>query len=189
MNVGFKKDGTPRLSKAIDKAVMSHASVEWGTPQDLFDAISESVGGFDLDAAASDKKHVCDNYFTAETDALSKEWHGKVWLNPPFGHGVEQWFEKVVNEVHTNADSVHVLIPARTDTRWFHEWVMPFATEIYFFKGRLYYVNEKGENKNPAAFPSMLCVFRKKTGSCGDVPTIKASSRDGSAFREAVEWL
>ena len=143
----------------------------------------------DLDAAASDKKHVCDNYFTAETDALSKEWHGKVWLNPPFGHGVEQWFEKVVNEVHTNADSVHVLIPARTDTRWFHEWVMPFATEIYFFKGRLYYVNEKGENKNPAAFPSMLCVFRKKTGSCGDVPTIKASSRDGSAFREAVEWL
>ena len=159
------------------------ASMEWGTPQELFDGLNERFGPFELDAAASDVNHKCERYFTAEDDALTQDCNAeKVWLNPPFSANVGAWIDKAAREIEWgNCGQVWVLVPARTDTKWFHESVLPNADDIYFLKGRLTYErwNDDGERikSKPAPFPSMLINL----GGGGCSVHVMQMSRQGEA--------
>ena len=132
----------------------SSNSDEWETPQDLFDVLN-FMFHFSLDVAASDKNHKCKEYFTKEDDGLSKEWRGRVWCNPPYGREIGKWVKKCYEY-----DGLSVmLIPARTDTKWFHKYIYnnPRA-DITFLRGRLHFNN----SKNAAPFPSMIVVFKEE---------------------------
>lgn len=135
------------------------------TPHDLFKTLSDEVGGFDLDAAASVENHLCEFYFTEEDDALSKDWgEGRVWCNPPYSNWGE-WAKKAFTEVTDGfTDEVWMLIPARTDTRAFHDYVWGRASEIRFFKGRLKFTGPHQIEKGSATFPNVLVKFSNTAG-------------------------
>lgn len=126
---------------------------DWGTPRDFFDRLDREFG-FTLDAAANEHNAKCERYFTAEDNALQQRWTGTVWLNPPYGREVGEWVRKAYEESQQLA-TVVVLIPARTDTQYWHDYVMQ-AAEIRLVKGRLRF--EGAENSAP--FPSAVIVFR-----------------------------
>lgn len=121
----------------------------WETPQEFFDEWDRRYH-FTLDACALPENAKCKRYFTPEQDGLKQEWTGVVWCNPPYGRGVGKWVEKAVKSRAT----VVMLLPARTDTAWFHDWVLPYG-ELHFIRGRLKF----GGCKNAAPFPSMVVVF------------------------------
>lgn len=130
-------------------------TIEWATPKNLF-AELDAIHKFDLDVAASSTNHLCKEWFgldhpeESRRDGLTAEWYGHVWCNPPYGRIIKEWVKKAA-EHH---DLVVMLLPARTDTKWFHELVLPNA-EVQFLKGRLKF----GESKLGAPFPSMLVTF------------------------------
>lgn len=137
------------------------------TPMDLFLTLSDEVGGFDLDAAASVDNHLCEFYFTEEDDALKQDWgEGRVWCNPPYSNWGE-WAKKALAEVTDGfTNEVWMLIPARTETRAFHEYVWGRASEIRFFAGRLNFTGPHSisGSKANAPFPSVLVKFSKTSG-------------------------
>lgn len=140
-----------------DVLFSSHTD-EWETPQNLFDKLNR-VFRFDLDTAASDSNHKVDNYFTKEQNGLLQDWTGHVvWCNPPYGRHIGEWVEKASNAVDMGGDStcVVMLIPARTDTKWYHDYIYsnPRAS-VRFIRGRLRF----GGSNNNAPFPSMIVVF------------------------------
>ena len=122
----------------------------WETPQDFFDALNEEFG-FDLDVCAIPENAKCKRYYTPEQDGLAHPWTGVVWCNPPYGRQLHRWVEKAAN----SAATVVMLLPARTDTRWFHDYIYGKA-EVRFVRGRLKF----GGSKNSAPFPSMVCIFK-----------------------------
>ena len=128
----------------------------WETPQDLFDRLDAEFG-FDLDACALPQNAKCAAYYTPEQDALSQPWDGVVWCNPPYGRNIGKWVQKAREENRRNNNYIVMLLPARTDTRWFHDYILGKA-EIRFVRGRLKF----GGSKNSAPFPSMVVVFRPK---------------------------
>ncbi len=149
---------------AINEALFSSDSSEWETPQDLFDRLNEEFH-FDLDVCASEKKHKCDLYFTKTDNALNQPWNlcGKVcWMNPPYGREIVNWISKAWNESLRGA-TVVCLLPARTDTRWFHTFIWDEKTnkpylnvEVRLLKGRLKFVGAPSS----APFPSMIVIFK-----------------------------
>jgi len=76
-------------------------------------------------------------------------------MNPPYGRKIVKWVEKAYIESKKTGTTVVALLPARTDTKWFHEYIYMKAKEIRLIKGRLKF----GDSKNPAPFPSMIVVF------------------------------
>lgn len=133
--------------------MFSSKSDNWETPQYLYDEL-DSEFHFTLDPCADDQNHKCGMYFTKEQDGLKQEWTGVVFCNPPYGREVGRWVEKAYNSARGGC-TVVLLISARTDTRYFHEYIYHKA-EIRFIKGRVKF----GGSKNPAPFPSMVCIFR-----------------------------
>lgn len=125
----------------------------WETPQELFDELNHEFH-FTLDVCALPENAKCSRYYTPEQDALSQPWEGVCWCNPPYGKGVGEWVRKALF-TSVGGATVVMLLPARTDTRWFHEYIYGKA-EIRFIKGRLKF----GGSKNSAPFPSMIVVFR-----------------------------
>ena len=139
----------------MDKVMFSSASDEWATPQDFFDKLNAEFG-FTLDPCANSDNHKCDKYFTKEQDGLVQDWGTeRVYCNPPYGRGIGEWVAKCSG----HKGLAVMLVPARTDTKWFHEYVYqkPNA-EIRFIKGRLKF----GTSSNSAPFPSMVIVFNKE---------------------------
>jgi phage N-6-adenine-methyltransferase len=128
----------------------------WGTPDDFFNKLNAQYG-FDLDPCADDINHKCENYFTEESNGLEQDWNGKVFMNPPYGRKIGLWIQKAYDETQNgNASFVVCLLPARTDTKWFHE--ICTLGEIIFIKGRLKFQGAK----DAAPFPSMLVIFRQE---------------------------
>jgi len=126
------------------------------TPQWLFDSLYAEFG-FTLDPCASPDNAKCDNYYTADDDGLTQSWQGHiVFCNPPYSE-TALWVEKALNESQGNCTIV-MLLPASTDTRWFHDFVYNQA-EVRFLKGRVTFEGQK----NPAPFASMLVIFRGVT--------------------------
>lgn len=138
------------------KTVMfSSKSNEWTTPQEFFDKLNEEFN-FNLDPCSTDENHKCDRYFTKKQDGLKQDWGGqRVFVNPPYGTEISKWVEKSYREGIKDNTLVVMLIPARTDTKYFHDFIL-HRSEIRFIKGRLKF----GEGKNSAPFPSMLVIFR-----------------------------
>lgn len=136
-----------------NSALFSSNSDEWETPQDLFDKLNDEFH-FTLDACATTENHKCQRYYTKETNGLSKDWQGEcVWVNPPYSK-ISAWTEKCYREGAKDNTIVVMLIPSRTDTKYFHNYIYHRA-EIRFIKGRL-----KFSNKGSAPFPSMVVIFR-----------------------------
>jgi phage N-6-adenine-methyltransferase len=131
------------------------ATVEWGTPQQLFDELNAEFG-FTLDAAASDLNHKCDRYFTLNDDALKQDWDGVVWLNPPYGRVLNVWMRKAYEESVKGA-TVVCLVPSRTDTAWWHDYAI--KGEVRFIRGRVKFVRDDGHSDS-APFGSAIVVFR-----------------------------
>ena len=132
----------------ITSGMMSSSTPEWETPQGFFDKLDEEFH-FDLDVCATDENHKCTKYYTKEQDGLKQKWAGRVWCNPPYGREIKAW----VKACYEYGNAV-MLLPARTDTSWFHDYIYGKA-EIRFIRGRLKF----GGSKNSAPFPSMIVVF------------------------------
>lgn len=131
---------------------------EWSTPAGLFSQLDKEFH-FDLDPASTDSNALCRNHYTSKEDGLKQPWGGyRVFVNPPYGPALDEWVRKAYEE-RNNAEVIVMLIPARTDTRWFHDYVIGKA-EIRFIKGRLKF----GGAKYNAPFPNMIAVYRKKFG-------------------------
>jgi len=132
-------------------ALFSSAHVEWGTPPDLIVALEKEFGEFTLDP--------CEVGGLWDGRFISWEGH-RVFCNPPYGRGMDKWLSK-----GREADLAVFLLPARTDTGWFHDYALK-ADEIRFFRGRLHYrenhITPKTEWHQGAPFPSMLVIYRKK---------------------------
>ena len=130
----------------------------WSTPQDFFEELNRKYN-FNLDPCATNENAKCKRFFTKDDDGLSQEWKGRVFCNPPYGRVLKDWVKKCFEEFSNgNAEIVALLIPARTDTRYFHEYIYKKKdVEIQFIKGRLKF----GNSKNSAPFPSMLVILQK----------------------------
>lgn len=138
----------------ISKALFSSDSDEWATPQNIYDNLDAEFN-FNLDPCATENNHKCDTFYTAEIDGLKQNWGGqRVFCNPPYSN-ISLWVEKAFRETRNDNTLVVLLIPARTDTRYFHDYIYQRA-EIRFIKGRLKF----GDSKNSAPFPSMIVIFR-----------------------------
>ena len=133
--------------------IFSSAKCEWETPQDLFDKLNQEFK-FTLDVCALPENAKCDQFYTPEDDGLLQPWDGVCWMNPPYGRTIRHWIEKAYTS-SLKGVTVVCLLPARTDTRWFHEYCK--YGKITFIKGRLKF----GGCKNNAPFPSMIVVFVK----------------------------
>jgi len=135
----------------------SSATDLWSTPQDFFDKLN-AAHGFTLDACALPENAKCDRFYTREQDGLKQPWDGVVWCNPPYGRGIGAWLQKGY-ESAKNGAKVVMLIPSRTDTRWWHEYAM--KGQIEFVKGRLKF----GGAKFNAPFPCAVVIFHPKDPS------------------------
>lgn len=130
----------------------SSATDRWATPQDFFDQVAKRYP-FTLDVCALKSNAKCARFFSPEDDGLAQDWDGEVcWMNPPYGREIGAWMAKAVEEWRRGAVVV-CLVPARTDTRWWHDYAM--RGEVTFIRGRLKF----GGAKNSAPFPSALVVF------------------------------
>lgn len=145
----------------------SSKSNEWETPQSLYDELNREFG-FTLDPCATHENQKCEKYYTIEDDGLSKSWEGEtVFMNPPYGREIGAWVKKAYDETRVPNTTVVCLLPARTDTRWFHDYCQ--KGEVRFLKGRLKFVNRAlpswnstGDFKlSPAPFPSMIVVLHQ----------------------------
>ena len=137
----------------------SSKSDDWATPPDVF-ARLDAEFSFELDVCASKANAKCERFFTVFEDGLAQEWTGTVWMNPPYGRGIGAWLKKAADSAEAGA-TVVCLIPARTDTTWWHEQVMTRASEVRFVRGRLSF----GAAKAPAPFPSAIVVYRPQQSS------------------------
>ena len=150
------------------KVMFSSETPEWETPQNLFDGLDEDFN-FDLDVCANKENKKCYNWFSKEINGLKQDWHtanmykerSSVWCNPPYGREIGDWIKKAKLEYkkwgNKSGYSIVMLLPARTDTKWFHEYIYNKPNvEIRFLRGRLKF----GGSKNSAPFPSMICIFK-----------------------------
>ena len=136
------------------EVMFSSSSDEWGTPQEMFDKLDAEFH-FTLDPCATEENAKCKDYYTMQENGLLPSWGGqRVFCNPPYS-SIGQWVHKAYYEAQKDNTLVVLLIPARTDTRWFHDYIYHRA-EVRFIKGRLKF----GDAKNSAPFPSMIVVFR-----------------------------
>lgn len=139
------------------EVMFSSKSDQWATPQYFYDELNKEFG-FTLDPCADETNHKCEFYYTKEQDGLKQIWDCEfVFCNPPYGREIGSWVKKCYEEVNVlkRCSLAVMLIPARTDTKWFHEYIYGKA-EIRFIKGRLKF----GGSKNSAPFPSMVVIFK-----------------------------
>lgn len=141
-------------------AAFSSETNEWSTPQDLFDELNEEFG-FTIDVAATAENAKCERYYTAADDGLKQSWGGEsVFCNPPYGRQIGRWVEKAAREAEKPGTTVVLLIPSRTDTSYFHDFLYRRA-EIRFIRGRIRFTREDGATGR-APFPSMVAIFRSE---------------------------
>ena len=141
----------------MNDALFSSNSHEWETPQELFDELNAKYH-FTLDPCATAENAKCAKYYTKDDDGLTKDWNGEhVFMNPPYTRQVKHWIKKA-SEIRNGL--VACLLPARPDTRYFHDFIYDKDTgiwkaEVYLLKGRLTF----GDATNSAPFPSMIVVY------------------------------
>ena len=144
------------MDKKTQGSMFSSKSNDWATPQDFYNQLDAEFE-FTLDPCASQASAKCSSFYTTDDDGLSKNWEGQtVFMNPPYGRKIGNWIQKAYEEGEKSNTRVVALIPARTDTKYWHNYCMK-ATEIRFVKGRLKFGH--GNTKNSAPFPSAVVVF------------------------------
>ena len=154
----------------------------WETPQGFFDMLDAEFG-FTLDAAADAQNHKCTCYYTREQDGLKQPWSGTVWCNPPYGRQIGKWVQKASYENAVNNNTIVMLLPARTDTRWFHTYIYKQPNvETRFVRGRLKF----GGSKNSAPFPSMVVIFKPKDAESASTSMRASCNAAGTRWRPAM---
>jgi len=142
------------MNKTTQKTLFSSKTGEWETPIDFFNKLDWRFGRFTLDPCATSENHKTKKYYTLEDNGLAQDWEGEtVFVNPPY-RNLSEWVEKAYKESQKPGTKVVMLVPSRTDTKYWHDYVMK-AREIHFIKGRLKF----GDSKNSAPFPSAIIVF------------------------------
>lgn len=137
------------MDKRTQQLMFSHKSDEWATPWELFNELDQEFG-FTVDVCATSENAKCKKFYTIEQDGLAQNWDGEtVWCNPPYSN-IRAWVEKAATAKATTV----LLLPSRTDTKWFHEFIYNKA-RIRFIKGRVKF----GGGRYSAPFPSMLVIF------------------------------
>jgi phage N-6-adenine-methyltransferase len=163
---------------AIGPSLFSSRSDEWPTPKSFFDML-DSRFHFTLDPCATSANAKCKVYFTRKEDGLVQPWgHHRVFCNPPYGRTMRDWARKCFQASREGAFVV-LLAHARTDTRWFHDWVYGRAKEIRFVRGRLKF----GDAYHRLHFPSLVAVFQPPRSTQGQHATM--SSKHGF-FRRII---
>lgn len=137
----------------INEGMFTSKTDMWETPQEFFNALDEEFH-FTLDACAVPENKKCEKFYSPDQNGLKQPWTGTVWCNPPYGRQIGMWIKKGLESSKCGA-TVVMLLPARTDTAWFHNYIYAKA-EIRFIRGRLKF----GGSKWSAPFPSMICVFK-----------------------------
>lgn len=142
----------------------SSARDDWATPQALFDELDAEFG-FTLDVCATRASAKCDLWFEKEQDALTCDWSGVCWMNPPYGRGIARWVRKARASAVAGS-TVVCLLPARTDTAWWHEHIWDADSheprprvEVRFIPGRIRF-NDDPDPRARAPFPSAIVIFR-----------------------------
>ena len=138
----------------MTEGLFSSKSNEWATPAQTFNQLDEEFH-FNLDLCSTHENAKCERHFTIKEDGLKQDWGGaRVFCNPPYGREIGKWVKKCYYE-SKNCEVVVMLIPARTDTAYFHDYIYHKAKEIRFIRGRLHF----NDSKQGAPFPSMVVVF------------------------------
>lgn len=138
---------------SINKGMFTSTTDMWETPQDFFDKW-DRIYNFELDVCATPENAKCARYFTPEQNALQQEWNGVCWMNPPYGRDISRWVKKAYESAQKGA-TVVCLLPARTDTAWWHDYCM--HGDITFVRGRLKF----GGSKSNAPFSNAVVVFKR----------------------------
>ena len=142
------------MANFMTTGTMSSIKEDWSTPKALFAAL-DGIFHFTLDPCSAEYNHLCDKYYTRDDSGLLHSWKGeRVFMNPPYGKDIPQWTEKALQETQGGGCLVVGLVPARTDTRWWHDTIQGKA-DVIFIKGRLKY----GDGDQAAPFPSALVFW------------------------------
>ncbi len=141
----------------MDKVLFSSKKEDWGTPLDFYKKL-DSEFHFTLDVCANNKNYKCKNYYTEKDNGLNKDWGNNIcFCNPPYGRKIYDWVKKCYYESKKDNTTVVLLIPSRTDTKYFHEFLYNKENvELRFIKGRLKFEGAS----NYAPFPSLIAVMR-----------------------------
>ena len=137
----------------MNKGMLSSQHDCWETQQELFDELDREFS-FTLDVCALPENVKCTRFFSPQDDGLEQPWDGVCWCNPPYGSALKRWVEKAAWESGRGVTTV-MLLPARTDTGWFHDYIKDKA-EVRFLRGRIRFMGAKYN----APFPSMVAVFK-----------------------------
>ena len=138
--------------KRMNKGLFTSNTPEWETPQELFDELDREFE-FQIDVCAKTENTKCIDWFSPEENGLEQNWnYRRCWMNPPYGREIGKWVKKASQ---IQGGVVVCLLPARTDTKWFHDYIYNKA-EIRFLKGRIRF-----SGKGPAPFPSMIVIFKE----------------------------
>jgi phage N-6-adenine-methyltransferase len=148
----------PILGRVRNKARWHGRGSDWATPIDLFLELDEEFG-FTLDVCASEWNRKCDRYFSVEDNALTQDWSQEIcFMNPPYGKVLNDWMKKAY-ESFINGATVVCLVPAATDTAWWHNYAM--KGDIRFLRGRLRFVTQEGHWQN-TFLSSVIVVFKEE---------------------------
>ena len=148
----------------LNQGLFSSNTWEWGTPKELFDEWNKEFN-FTTDPCTSpDNPLGCKIFYTVEQNGLDwskSPWYGNVYINPPYGRMTKDWV-RLADEYSINGlGNVVMLLPARTDVKWFHDYIYNKPNvDVHFFKGRLKFTNQNYPKPFPAPFPSMKVTFR-----------------------------
>lgn len=134
-------------------------SDDWHTPPEIVEGMAREFGPFTLDPCCRPHTAKAPTFYTKNEDGLTQPWHGRVWLNPPYSDP-GPWLKKAIEETTSGrAQLVVALVPASTDTRWFHDYVLGRA-EVRFRKGRIKFHGWQNTPIGSPKTPSVFAIYR-----------------------------
>jgi len=148
----------------MGKQVFTSNSEDWYTPSWIYNLLNKRYN-FTLDPCATKESAKTTKYFTKQTDGLKQDWSGNVvFVNPPYGKVIYDWVKKCYEESLKPDTTVIMLIPAHTDTKYFHDYIFKYAKEISFIKSRLKFETPQSDGTTKAGvgttFPSVVIRFQ-----------------------------
>ena len=152
----------------FDKNKFDSVKTDWSTHWDFFNPLNNEFE-FTLDAAADSENRKVDKFFSITDNGLNQDWSNEVvWCNPPYGRKVPEWLKKGKEFAENHNTTSVFLIPAKTNTIWFHKLCL-IADEVRFIKGRPKFYNFASETKEAVhglPIPLCLVIFRPNSNGC-----------------------
>lgn len=151
----------------------------WETPMYFFKLLDNEFN-FTLDPCASKENRKCKKFYSEETNGLIRDWKGETaFVNPPFSD-IKEWVRKCYNEGQKDKTTVVMIIPSRTDTKYWHKFVMK-AHEIRFCVGRVNFLRNGEKAKNGSAFPLSVVIFKKSNTSSPKISSFNHKNQENGS--------